>query len=114
MHLPPGHFSKQAGVAVRRERPVKGAGPAAGFHWRKEGRARRTGTRLVGAAGSVRLHGCRYRWHARVLPAATSMVRAKNEPEKVSVGPAPKTTEAFGATSVPSKRAPRLTLVVPA
>jgi hypothetical protein len=45
-----------------------------------------------------------------MLFGATSMVRAKNEPENVEGGPAPKITVPFGATSVPSKRAPRLVL----
>ena len=40
------------------------------------------------------------------------MVRAKNEPENVRAGPIPKTTVPFGATTVPSKRAPRLVLVL--
>ena len=40
------------------------------------------------------------------------MVRAKNEPENVKGDPVPKTTVPFGATTVPSKRAVRLVLVL--
>jgi hypothetical protein len=47
-----------------------------------------------------------------VLPAPTSIVRAKNEPENVNGDPIPKTTVPFGATTVPSKRAARLVLVL--
>src|SRR5690349_20818282 len=46
-----------------------------------------------------------------MLPGETSMVRAKNEPENVVGVPAPKITEPFGATTVPSKRT--LSVVVP-